>query len=115
MMNPLTHEQTKRLEAMSLMGKLVRHKEKGGRQGGLVTVMGKVVDEVYVMVDEYKHVLHKIEGNFWGGDKYAYRGGYWTYTADRKQIKWGQFTQFLTQKEYKQLLAKAKEKGWAII
>jgi len=113
-MNPLTDEQTKRLETMSLMGKPVRHKEKGGSRGAPGRVMGKVVDEVYIIVHDYKHVLHKIEGDFWGGDKYAFRGGYWTYTADRKNIKWGQFTQFLTQREYKQLLAKAREKGWDI-
>jgi hypothetical protein len=75
--------------------------------------MGKVVDEVYIMVSDYKHMIQKIE--FKEGvssDKFAYRTGYYTYDSQMKNIKWGQFTQFLTERQYKALLSKAKEKGW---
>ena len=108
----LNDEQRRRLESMSRMHKPLYHKKKGG--GGPARLMGTVVGEVYIMVNEYKHVLHKIEGEFWGGDKYAYRTGYWTYAAGGQRIVWGQYTQFLIEKEYKQLLTKARAEGWDI-
>jgi len=109
-----TDEQKHKLENMTKLGRTVTHKIKGGtgRQ-----VMGKVVDEVYIIVGDYKHMIQKIEfqeGAGWGGNRYAYRAGYYTYDAGRKHVKWGQYTPFLTESEYRDLLGKAKAKGWNI-
>ena len=108
----MTPDQAKKLEAMSGQGKPVRFKHKG-RQG--YQEIGEVVDEVYIMSDDYKHLLQKIkfkDGVSWDESKFGYRTGYYTYDGQMKKIKWGQYTQFLTEKEYKALLSKAKEKGW---
>jgi hypothetical protein len=110
----MTPDQEKRLEGMSRQGQTVKFKNKG--KPGYQEI-GKVVDEVYIMVDDYKHLIQKIEfkdGVSWDGSKFAYRTGYYTYDGQMKNIKWGQYTQFLTEKEYKALLSKAKEKGWIL-
>lgn len=110
----MTDAQRSRLESMSRRGKAVVFKKKGG--GGHQT-MGVVEDEVYVMVSDYKHVIQKIrfaEGVAWDGSVHAYRTGYYTYDAKKKRIVWGQYTQFLTEKEYKALLAQARAKGWQV-
>jgi hypothetical protein len=110
----MTDVQRQRLEAISRIGKLVVHKHKGASSHN---GMGIVEDEVYIMVNDYKHVIQKIKienGAYWDGSQYAYRTGYYTYDARRKRIVWGQYTQFLTEQEYKQLLSKARAKGWAI-
>jgi hypothetical protein len=77
--------------------------------------MGTVEDQVHVMVSDYKHVIQKIrfaDDLSWDGSTHAYRTGYWTYDAGKKRIVWGQYTQFLTEKEYKALLAQARQKSW---
>lgn len=107
----LSAEQRSRLERMSRIGKRVLHKQKGGVGFNL---MGTVVDEVYVIVSDYKHMIQKIkfaDGMGWGGNEYAYRTGYYTYDAKAKTVRWGQYSQFLTESEYRELLAKAKAKG----
>src|SRR5882724_7095345 len=86
---PLTDEQRKRLEAQTMKGRYVWFKNKGqpGRKS-----MGKVVEEVYIIVGEYKHLIQKIEfgdGVSWDGSRHAYRTGYYTYQYGRKNIKWG--------------------------
>lgn len=110
----LTDQQRQRLEGTSRIGKKILHKHKGG---GGYRQMGIVEEEVYIMVNDYKHVIQKIKierGIYGDGSQYAYRTGYYTYDANRKRIVWGQYTQFLTEREYKQLLSKARAKGWAI-
>src|SRR5262249_7070954 len=110
----ITDVQRQRLERVSRIGKQVVHKHKGG---GGYRGMGIVEDEVYVLANDYKHVIQKIRlesGTYPDGSRYAYRTGYYTYDAKRKRIVWGQYTQFLTEQEYKQLLAKAQAKGWGI-
>ncbi len=112
---PLTVEQRKHLESQTMKDRYVSFKNKGlpGRKS-----MGKVVEEVYIIVGEYKHLIQKIEFNdgvSWDGSRYAYRTGYYTYQYGRKRIKWGQYTQFLTEKEYRELLGKAHAAGWEII
>ena len=79
--------------------------------------MGTVEDEVYVMVNDYKHMIQRIrfaDGMAWGDCTHAYRSGYYTYDAGMKHIKWGQYTQFVTEKEFKSLLSQARNKGWDI-
>jgi hypothetical protein len=110
----MTPNQAKRLKGMSRLGKAVWFKNKGrpGHQK-----MGTVVDEVYIIVNDYKHMIQKIQFNdgvFWHGSKFAYRASYYTYDGQKKTIKWGQFSSFLSEKEYKKLLSKAKKKGWIL-
>lgn len=103
-----------RLKAMSRIGHPVtfRHKGAPGSQ-----VMGIVEAEVFIMVSDYKHLIQRIrfaEGVSWDGSTYAYRTGYYTYDGSGRHIKWGQYTQFLTEREYQQLLGKARALGWPL-
>jgi len=111
---PLTQPEHDRLEKMSMQGRDVWFKNKGGPGKWLV---GRVIDEVYVMVGDYKHLIQKIRfaTTGWDGSEFAYRTGYYTYAHRKKSIKWGQYTQFLTEKEYSDLLRKAKDRGWPIM
>src|SRR5207253_7685525 len=98
-------------ESMSRVGRKVTFKNKGG---GGSRVMGTVEDEVYLMVGDYKHMIQKIRfaaGISWDHSDYGYRTGYYTFDARGKAVKWGQYTQFLTEKEYRTLLRKARAKG----
>lgn len=110
----MTEAQRKRLEEASGIGKAVHFKDKGDR--GKINKMGVVTDEVYVIVGDYKHLIQQIRSEecYWNGCQVAYRTGYYTFDAEGKNIKWGQYTQFLTEKEYTALLAKARAKGWPI-
>jgi hypothetical protein len=109
----LSREQRKRLEAASGVGKLVHFKIKGGTERNC---MGTVLDEVYVLVGDYKHLIQQIQAveAYWDGSKIGYRTCYYTFDAEGKHVKFGQYTQFLTQREYKALLAKAKARGWPL-
>lgn len=72
---------------------------------------------MYIIIGEYKHLIQKVKfegGVSWDKSIFAYRTGYYTFENGRKHIKWGQYTQFLTENEYRTLLAKAKAKGWDI-
>ena len=108
-----SEEQRKRLEAASGVGKFVQFVEKGETAR---TKMGTVLDEVYVIVGEYKHLIQRIqfEEPYWDGSRIGYRTCYYTLDAKGKNIKFGQYTQFLTEKEYTVLLSMAKAKGWPI-
>jgi len=109
----MTPEQFKRLESTTI-GKTVTHKNKGGSGH---QVVGTVVDEVYIIVSDYKHLIQKIAftpGNEWGGNMFAYRAGYYTFDAKMKKPTWGQYTPVLTESQYRELLQKARQKGWAI-
>ena len=111
----MDEEQRKRLEAKSRIGKTVWFKDK---QTGQRIRWGIVEDEVYIMVSDYKHMIQKIrhpKSAYWDGSKFGYRTGYYTYDKNMKNIIWGQFTQFLTEREYKRLLDKAQKKDWSII
>lgn len=108
----MTDEQRRNLEAKTRVGREVIFKNKGSSGH---TIMGVVEDEVSIMVAEYKHMIQRIRfapGVGWDGNTHAYRTGYYTYTAGMKRIVWGQYTQFLSESEYGNLLAKARAKGW---
>jgi hypothetical protein len=110
----MTAAQKARLEAMTMVGRKVTFKQKG-KPGSYQ--LGIVEDEVYVLVSDYKHMIQRIRfanGVSWDESEHGYRTGYYTYQAHMQHIKWGQYTQFLTQSEYQVLLAKARERGWPI-
>lgn len=112
----ITYKQKKKLESMSRLGKMVRFKSK---ETGESRLWGKVEDEVYILVHDYKHMIQRIsphpEGStWWDGSKYGYRTGYYTFAKGKKSIVWGQYSQFLTGNEYRRLHRKAVKKGWRI-
>jgi hypothetical protein len=93
---------------MSMKGRDVHFKNKSG-PGRWKD--GVVEDEVYIIVGDYKHLIQKIrfiDGVSWDGSIFAYRTGYYTFQHGKRYIKWGQYTQFLTENEYRTLLQKAK-------
>jgi len=99
---------------MTGVDKPLFHKNKSGEGR---TKMGIIKEEISIMVGDYKHVIQKVQfedGLSWDGSTHAYRTGYWTYDAKGKRIVWGQYTQFLTELEYRALLQKARDKGWQI-
>jgi len=106
-------KQREKLEGWTTVEKLVHFKVRGGSER---TKTGTVVDEVYIIVGDYKHLIQKIKSDkpFWDGSRIAYRTCYYTFDAAGKHIKFGQYAQFLTEKEYKELLSNAKAKGWPI-
>ena len=110
----MNEEQKKKLEAASRIGKGMWFKNK---TTGKRSCLGTIEDEVYIFVGDYKHLIQRIHFNpgvSWDGSEFGYRSGYYTFDKTGKRVKWGQYTQFLTEKEYPKLLVKAKEKGWLI-
>jgi hypothetical protein len=103
----------KKLEARSMIGRKIWFKEKGETER---SEMGVVTDEVYIIVGDYKHMIQRVRRDvpYWDGCNYAYRTGYYTFDASGQKLKWGQFTQFLTEEQYRALLAQAREKGWPL-
>lgn len=101
------------LNAYTMFGKDVRFKVKGGV--GQYTV-GTVEDEVSVITGEYKHVMHRIRlapgPAKWWKSLYAYRTGYYTWTADKRRVVWGQFHQLILELYFSRLIKKASAKGW---
>jgi hypothetical protein len=77
---------------------------------------GRIEDEVYIMVGDYKHMIQRIHycAPDPMGDDYGYRSGYYTLDGDARNVKWGQFSQHLSERQYRELLGKAKAKGWPI-
>lgn len=122
----MTPYQRKKLDEASTVGRSVWFKNKQTRGQ---TLWGTVVDEVFIIVgedtdDPYKHMIQKIrpakatfeDEKAWDGSAYFYRTGYYTFKAENKEhLIWGQYTQCLTETEYKELLRKAREKGWNIV
>ena len=109
----MTPEETK-LRAASMQNKPIQCKNKG--RPGYWNV-GVVVDEVFVIVSDYKHMIQKIrrpEGQGGDGNLFAYRIGYYTLAAQKKNVKWGQYTSILAESEFRKLLQQAKQKGWEI-
>lgn len=110
----LTKQQLRRLEAASCIGRHVRFKNKDGSGH---EDMGVVLDEAYIIVFDYKHMIQRIRRDepYWDGSRIGYRTCYYTFDAKKKHVKFGQYTQFLTEKEYAVLLSEAKAKGWPIL
>jgi hypothetical protein len=116
-------DQEARLKAKTGIGREVWFKEK---MTGQSKPWGRVEDEVAIYVGDYKHLIQRIrchedrsfdggeKGRYWDESKYGYRTGYYTFDRSGKKLLWGQYTQFLTEREYRILLSKAKEKGWDI-
>jgi hypothetical protein len=110
----MTDEQKKILEAATGKGKTVWFRDKitGEREA-----WGTVDDEVCKVVNDYKHLIQRIrlaDGDSAENPRFWYRTGYYTFDKKMKQVKWGQYSQCLSEEQYRELLGKAKEKGWPI-
>ena len=68
------------------------------------------------MVSDYKHLIQRIryDDPKYDGSRYGYRTCYYTLDEHGDDIKFGQFAQQLTQREYRTLLAKARRKQWPV-
>jgi hypothetical protein len=79
---------------------------------------GVVEDEVGLVVDGAKHVIQRIrlaEGVNGDGSAYGYKTGSFVVDPRSGSVKWAQYSQVMSEHEYRELLAKAKARGWPII
>jgi hypothetical protein len=111
----MTKKERSLLEAKSGIGKPVVFKIKG-KSGK--TEWGKVVDEVSVIVNDYKHLIQQIELGpalkkpDSSDHKFAYRTAYYTLAAKSRKPVWGQYATLLFEEDYQRLAHLAHEKGW---
>ena len=114
-MAELTTEQRARLQAMSQIGRPAHFVAKGPTTS---TNIGTVVDEVSIISDHFKlmvqQIRHSPEQVDLAGTELAYRFCYYSFTADMKHIKFGQFALTVSAEELKELLRQARAKGWKI-
>lgn len=102
------------LNQYSGVGRDVSFKHKNPKRKGRWDV-GEIEDEVSIIVNDYKHVLQRILlRRSWDNSKYAYRTGYWTWTADGRRVVWGQYHQVLSEGDFCDLLRRARAKGWRL-
>jgi hypothetical protein len=112
---PITPDQAKELDSYTGLNKPVEFKNK--YEPGKV-LLGKIIDEVGFISFDYKYVIQKIElapNISWDGSRYAYRSGYYTFDGNLRKVFWGQYHACLSEREYEQLLALARAKGWPVL
>lgn len=106
----LQWDDVQRLEAATRLGKEVCLNERGSGRP-------MVEDEVGLVVDDAKHVIQKIllaNGVSWDGSRYGYKTRSFTIDARTGSVKWAQYSQVMSEREYSELLAKARAKAWPI-
>ena len=104
-----------KLTAQSRVGKEVWV---NARETGLATLFGIVEDEVGIVVDGAKHVIQRIrlaEDASRDGEKYGYRTGSFVIDLRTGHVKFGQYSHVLLEGEYRELLQRAKAKGWPVV
>jgi hypothetical protein len=105
----------KKLEAATRVGKDIWL---NARDTGMPTRWGVVEDEVGLIVDGAKHVIQRIrfaDDIAWDGCEYGYKTGSFVVDPRSGSIKWAQYSQVLSEHEYRELLALAKARGWPIL
>ena len=110
----LQWEEVRRLEAATRVGKEVWLNERGS---GMPILWGVVEDEVGLVVDDAKHVIQRIRlanGVSWDKSEFGYKTGSFTIDPRSGGVKWAQYSQVLSEREYGVLLAKVREKGWPL-
>ena len=113
-MQQLQWDDVQRLEAATRVGKEVWLNERGS---GMPMLWGVVEEEVGLVVDDAKHVIQRIrlaQGVSWDQSPYGYKTGSFTIDPRSGGVKWAQYSQVLSEREYVELLAKARAKGWPI-
>ena len=110
----LQWEEVRRLEAATRLGKEVWLNERGS---GMPILWGVVEDEVGLVVDDAKHVIQRIrlaKGVSWDGSPYGYKTGSFTIDPKSGSVKWAQYSQVLSEREFSDLIAQVRAKGWPI-
>lgn len=108
----LQWDDIQRLDAATRIGKEVWLNERGS---GMPMLWGVVEDEVGIVVDDAKHVIQRIRlaaGVSWDGSQYGYKTGSFTIDPRSGAVKWAQYSQVLSEREYNELLARARAKNW---
>ena len=111
----LDPEDQRKLEAATRLGKEV---VATGRDSWSPTVLGVVVDEVSVVANAAKHVIQRIKLTkdiAWDGSEYAYKAGTFYVDPRTGDVKWAQYSQIISEREHRELLARARAKGWPIL
>lgn len=107
-------EDQRRLETATRIGKEVMA---NARDSWTPHVWGVVEDEVSIVVDGAKHVIQRIrlaDGISWDGSEYGYKAGTFVIDARTGGVKWAQYSQVLSEREFVTLLEKARGKGWPV-
>jgi len=96
----------KRLEKLNNIGKTISGEIKGttGKEN-----KGKILDEVFHIVDENRYVIQKIQKN---NNTIGFRFGYYTCDANYRQLRYGESSPIMGASDFSILIYKAKEKGW---
>ena len=111
----LDSEDQRKLEAATRLGKEVIAT---GQASWSPTVLGVVVDEVSVVANDAKHVIQRIKLTkdvARDGSEYAYKAGTCYVDPRAGDVKWAQYSQIISEREHRELLAKARAKGWPIL
>ena len=107
-------EDVQRLESASRIGKEVWLNE---RNSGMPILWGIVEDEVGIVAGDAKHVIQRIrlaKDVSHDGSHYGYKTGSFTIDPRTGSVKWAQYSQVVSEQEYRDLLALAKGKGWPV-
>ena len=108
-------EDQRKLETATRIGKEVIAQ---ARDSWSPIAWGVVEDEVSLVVDGAKHVIQRIrlaKDAAWDGSEYGYKTGTFQVDPRTGAIKWAQYSQVLSEREYCELLTRARAKGWPII
>jgi hypothetical protein len=82
------------------------------------SLWGVVEDEVSLVTDRAKHVIQRIrlaKDVSWDGSDYGYKAGSFVIDPATGKVKWAQYSQVVSEHEYRELLAKVKTRGWPIL
>lgn len=79
---------------------------------GARVLCGVVEDEVDVLTDTVKHVIQRIR--LADGGAYGYETGSFVLDAGSGRVKWSQRVQVILETDYREMLEKAKTRGWPL-
>ncbi|MBI1734547.1 MAG: hypothetical protein HYR51_05175 [Candidatus Rokubacteria bacterium] len=79
---------------------------------GVSVLCGVVEDEVQVLTDGAKHVIQRIR--LADGGAHGYETGSFVVDPGTGRVKWSQRPQVISETDYRELLEKAKTRGWPL-
>jgi hypothetical protein len=103
------------LEGATRVGKEVWLK---ARDQWTPVLWGVVEEEVSILGDQAKHVIQRIrlaDGVAWDASDYGYKVGSFVYDDRAGAVRWANHSQLLSEKEVRELLSKARSRGWDIV
>jgi hypothetical protein len=108
----MTYKQREILESFGASG-IVTFKLKDG--SGHRRRVGAIDDHVFIVVQDYKHFIQRIrlfDPDENDGCDWAYRIGYYTWTAEGDSVKFGQFHPLLAETQIQRLFELARAREW---